>query len=244
MSSTDSSTAPAASPDAVLSVGVALFDGVTQQDYIGPISALGPHCKVHLLHTSSEAVRSDLRFGILPSSTFADVQRVDILLVPGAPTHYIIAALQDDGLMEAIARLGRGARYVTSVCTGAVLLGCAGLLDGYRATTHWTALPVLEAMGIETVRQRVVHDRNRLTGGGVTAGLDFGLTLLAVLKGEACAKATQLILEYDPQPPFNAGSPQGAGKEITALALTPERQRTVQQCIDLIQQRRRGGRPE
>ncbi|MEM9358812.1 MAG: DJ-1/PfpI family protein, partial [Pseudomonadota bacterium] len=109
------------------------------------------------------------------------------------------------------------AKYVTSVCSGALLLGMSGLLDGYRAATHWAVYDVLKAMGIETSPDRVVIDRNRMTGGGVTAGIDFGLTLLAELRGEDVAKITQLMIEYNPKPPFNTGHPDAAGPELVAM---------------------------
>lgn len=111
------------------------------------------------------------------------------------------------------------ARYVTSVCSGALILASAGLLDGYKAATHWATFDALRELGVEGVHNRVVTDRNRITGGGVTAGIDFGLTVLAALRGEAVAKTTQLLLEYDPQPPFDAGSPSRAGAEITERTL-------------------------
>jgi cyclohexyl-isocyanide hydratase len=117
-------------------------------------------------------------------------------------------------VLEFLARVGATARYVTSVCTGSVILGMAGLLKGYRAATHWAFYEPLEVLGIEASHERVAVDRNRITGGGVTAGVDFGLTVIAALKGQNAAEFTQLALEYDPKPPFNAGHPRTARQEI------------------------------
>lgn len=202
-----------------LAVGIVLYDGVTQLDYIGPLTAFAPHFRTYLLHHTLDAVTTDIDAVMaLPTATFDQVDQVDILMVPGAPNKHINRLLCDTRFLAQLRRLGSGAQYITSVCTGSLLLARAGLLDGFRATSHWSALEVLAAMGIETVKQRVVHDRNRITAGGVTAGIDFGLTLLEKLKGIDAAKLTQLMMEYDPAPPINAGSPEGAGEKLTAFA--------------------------
>jgi cyclohexyl-isocyanide hydratase len=124
--------------------------------------------------------------------------------------------MQDKQVLEFLATQGRAARYVTSVCTGSLLLGAAGLLEGYDAATHWAYMELLPMFGARPVRKRVVIDRNRVTGGGVTAGIDFGLRLAAELSSEAVAKAIQLALEYDPEPPFHCGNPASADPEIVA----------------------------
>jgi cyclohexyl-isocyanide hydratase len=126
--------------------------------------------------------------------------------------------MRDQEILEFLARAGLSARYVTSVCTGSLLLGKAGLLDGYRAATHWAFYEALEALGVQSSQERVVVDGNRFTGGGVTAGIDFGLTLLAALRGEATAKFTQLAMEYDPKPPFNDGHPRIADPQVLQAA--------------------------
>jgi cyclohexyl-isocyanide hydratase len=139
--------------------------------------------------------------------------------------------MEDADTLRFLNERARTARYVTSVCSGSLILAAAGLLQGYRATTHWSSLDVLAAFGVEVDPRRVVVDRNRITGGGVTAGIDFGLTLLAQLRGDAAARMTQLTMEYDPEPPFDAGSPEGAGPELTALArgfIAPVHARTLQ----------------
>ena len=146
--------------------------------------------------------------------TFADCpQHLDILLVPGGFGSN--AAMKDPELLEFLKSRGATADYVTSVCSGSTVLGAAGLLDGYKSTTHWAYFPVLKVMDIETASERVVTDRNRISGGGVTAGIDFGLSVLAKLRGDDAAKRMQLIMEYDPQPPFQAGHPSISEPRLT-----------------------------
>ena len=148
-------------------------------------------------------------------------------------------AMKDAEVIDFIARVGPKARYVTSVCSGSLVLGMAGLLDGYRAATHWACYPALEAMGAISTHERVVVDRNRYTGGGVTAGIDFGLRLLAELRGEQVAKVTQLAMEYDPEPPFITGTPETAGPELTNIALTIMGDMNPE-AIEIARSRRRG----
>jgi cyclohexyl-isocyanide hydratase len=152
------------------------------------------------------------------ATLFADCPRdLDVLFVPGG--FGTNEAMKDQETVAFLARVGATARYVTSVCSGSLLLGVAGLLDGYRAATHWACYEALEATGAEAARARVVVDRNRITGGGVTAGIDFGLTLLAELRDEQTAKMTQLAMEYDPEPPYDTGTPTAAGPVLTAMVL-------------------------
>lgn len=203
---------------APLEVGMLLYPGMTLLDLAGPQMALGLHGRTHLFWKKLDPVTTDTGVTLLPTSTFADAStKLDVLFVPGG--FGTNEAMKDGEIVAFLARLGRDARYVTSVCTGSLLLGMAGLLDGYRAATHWACYDALEALGVEPGHERVVIDRNRFTAGGVTAGIDFGLTLLAELRGEEVAKVTQLMLEYDPAPPFNTGHPRIAGPELTAVAL-------------------------
>ena len=146
--------------------------------------------------------------------------------------------MKDAAIVDFLAETGRTARYVTSVCSGSLLLGMAGLLDGYRAATHWAVYDILEALGVEAGHERVVVDRNRFTGGGVTAGIDFGLTLLAELRGEEVAKVTQLAMEYDPTPPFTTGHPDGAGPALTAAARAIMGEESIRQGVDIARGRR------
>jgi cyclohexyl-isocyanide hydratase len=201
-----------------LKFGMLLYPAFTLLDLAGPQSALGLHGETLLLWKTLEPVPTDSGISVNPTTTFADCpENLDVLFVPGGFGSN--AAMQDLEIIDFLVEAGWSARFVTSVCSGSLLLGMAGLLEGYKAATHWSCYAGLEATGAVPVRERVVIDRNRMTGGGVTAGIDFGLTLLAELRGEQAAKATQLAMEYDPQPPFDAGSPDAAGPEITDMCL-------------------------
>lgn len=198
---------PAIASPASLSVGMVLFPGLTQLDLTGAYEVLArmPDTRVHLVASTLDPVRSEWGLEIVPDVTFADAPAIDILCVPGG--WGVNEQLDDENLLRFVRTRGETARYVTSVCSGALLLGAAGLLRGYRATTHWLSLDLLPILGAESVRQRVVLDRNRITGAGVTAGIDFALTLAAHLFGEATAQRIQLAIEYAPAPPFEAGAP-------------------------------------
>jgi cyclohexyl-isocyanide hydratase len=206
-------------PDAgALQVGMLLYPELTLIDLIGPQTVLSAHSDIHLIWKTKDLIYSDRGIGIKPNATLDECPKdLDVLFVPGGQG--MLPVMRDKQVLDFLADRGQRAGYVTSVCTGSLVLGAAGLLKGYRATSHWAARDVLRVFGAEPVKQRVVVDRNRITGGGVTAGLDFGYVLLAALRGEKVAKVTQLAMEYDPQPPFNAGSPETAGPEITELVL-------------------------
>lgn len=199
-----------------LSIGIVLFPNVTQLDFTGPYEVFTklPNTQLYLLAETLEPIRSDRGLTFLPDTTFAQAPALDVLFVPGGPG--INAKMEDEKFLDFLKIQGKQARYVTSVCTGSLLLAAAGLLQGYRATTHWLSLNLLEMLGVETVAERVVIDRNRITGSGVTAGIDFGLAIAAELFGEAIAQAIQLGIEYNPQPPFNSGSPQTAPAAVLA----------------------------
>jgi cyclohexyl-isocyanide hydratase len=197
-------------------VAMLLYPGLTLLDLIAPHTALAGSMETHLVWKSTDPVRSDAGVAVTPTTDFEHCPAdLDVLFVPGGMDQAATAA--DEEVLEFLADRGARARYVTSVCGGSLILGAAGLLRGYRATSHWTGIDVLALFGAQYTEGRVVVDRNRITGGGVTAGLDFGLVLLARLLGEDVAKATQLMLEYAPEPPFDAGTPQAAGPELTAL---------------------------
>lgn len=193
-----------------------LFPNLTQLDLTGPVQVLSRlgNARLNLVWKTLEPVQTDAGFAILPTATLADVDRADILCVPGG--FGVNGVIADDAAMDWVTRIGREAQWVTSVCTGSLILGAAGLLDGYRAGCHWGQRHMLPLFGATPVAERVVIDRNRVTGGGVTAGIDFALTLTALLRGEAHAKAVQLSLEYDPRPPFDSGTPERAGPDIVA----------------------------
>ena len=199
-----------------LRIAFLLFPNVTQLDLTGPaqvLSRLGD-ARLDLVWKTREPVPTDAGFSIVPTATFAEVAAADILCVPGGMG--VNAVIADDEAMAWVAAVGGEARWVTSVCTGSLVLGAAGLLRGYRAGCHWAQRHMLPLFGAEPVAERVVVDRNRVTGGGVTADIDFALTLTAMIRGEAHARAVQLSLEYDPAPPFDAGSPEQAGEEAVA----------------------------
>lgn len=204
------------SAPAPLKVAMLCYPGMTMLDLTGPQAVLGFHAETYLVWKTLDPVPTDSGLSINPSHTFDVVPGdLDVLFVPGGYT--ATEMMGDDDVIDFLVRTGAEAKYVTSVCSGALLLGMAGLLDGYRAATHWAVYDVLEALGVEADHSRVVHDRNRMTGGGVTAGIDFGLTLLAELRGEMVAKMTQLAMEYDPAPPFDTGHPEKAGPELVAM---------------------------
>jgi cyclohexyl-isocyanide hydratase len=214
-------SAPAAIPAATaeLSIGMILFDGLTQLDLTGPYEVLArmPGTRVSLIAGHGDAARSEWGLRILPDATFDDAPRLDVLFVPGG--WGVNAALEDDALLAFLARRAPEARYVTSVCSGSLLLGAAGLLRGYRATTHWMSHDLLALFGADAVAERVVRDRNRITGAGVTAGIDFGLVLAHELFGAETAQAIQLAVEYEPAPPFDSGTPATASDAVRTRVL-------------------------
>ena len=198
-------------------IGFLLFPKVTQLDFTGPLQVLSrlPNAKIHLVWKRIEPVPSDTVLTLQPTVTFADCPQLDVICVPGG---FGTDDLVDDReTLDFLRRQAAGAKYVTSVCTGALVLGAAGLLQGYRATTYWAAVDNLSAFGATPVRTRVCVDRNRITGGGVTAGIDFGLTVAEALSDRKTAESIQLMLEYDPHPPFNAGSPDTAPADVLAM---------------------------
>lgn len=191
-----------------------LFPNLTQLDFTGPLQVLSrlPGAKIHLAAKTTAPVPSDGVLTFNPTCAFADCPPADVICVPGG--FGVDDAILDDELMTFVKREGARAKYVTSVCTGAFILGAAGLLKGKKATTHWAYHDELAKVGAAPVRARVVRDGNLITGGGVTAGIDFALTATAEIAGEDVAKAIQLSLEYDPAPPFDAGSPEKAPAPI------------------------------
>lgn len=194
-----------------------LFPGVTQLDLTGPVQFLSrlPGAKVDLVWASLDPVPTDAGFSIMPTATFAQAPRADLLCVPGGMG--IADVINHPQALDWVRQVGGQAQWVTSVCTGALVLGAAGLLRGYQATTHWAWHDLLSLFGAEPVEARHVIDRNRATGGGVTAGIDFALALIAEIAGPDHARAVQLALEYDPDPPFDAGSPAKAGPALVQV---------------------------
>ncbi len=198
-----------------MTIGMILFDNFTQLDLTGPYEVFGrlPNTRVLLISKNVEAIKCDLGMKILSDTTFDNCPPLDIIFVPGGPG--VSDAMENVQLLSFLKKQAIEAQYITSVCTGALVLAAAGLLKGYRATTHWLSLDLLPLFeGVSIDNQRVVIDKNRITGGGVTAGIDFGLTLVSTIFSEKLAKEIQLMMEYNPQPPFNCGSPDTADADM------------------------------
>lgn len=199
-------------------IGFPLFSNVTPLDLIGPQEILSrlPGAQCHLLAHDMQPVPSASGISLLPTMCYSDAPQMGMICVPGGPGH--LAAMQDPVLLDFLRQQAPGCQYVTSVCTGALVLAAAGLLQGYRAATHWMSVQRLSAFGAVPTSDRVAIDRNRITGGGVTAGIDFALTVAAELHGEGVARAIQLQVQYAPQPPFPGGDPDHADENILADA--------------------------
>ena len=199
-------------------IGMLLFPGLNFLDLIGPHAVLAHFANVHLIWKNLDLLTVDSGIAVKPTTSMENCPRdLDVLFVGGGPG--LTDAMQDRAFLDFLADRGGRAKYVTSVCSGSMLLGAAGLLRGYKATSHWAFRDILPLFGAVPVHQRIVTDRNRITGGGVTAGIDFGLTLLSILFGENLAMSIQLANEYDPHPPFDAGTPEKAGPQITQAVL-------------------------
>ena len=195
------------SSSGAMSVGMVLFPNVTQLDVTGPyeVFARMPATKVHLVAATLAPIRSEHGLRIVPDVTFDTVPPLDVICVPGGMG--VNVAMEDEALLEFLQLQARDARYVTSVCTGALILGAAGLLRGYRATTHWLSLDLLPLFGAHPVDQRIVIDRNRITSRCVRAGIDLGLIIASELCGAAVAQEIRLMIEYNPAPRYTGGSP-------------------------------------
>lgn len=200
-----------------VTIGMVLYPGMFLQDLVGPLTVFEAlmNKEIHLLWKTIEPVGNEAGgpaplIPVMPTTTFANCpEHLDVLFVPGGvPGTFTM--MEDPEVLKFLADKGKTARYITSVCTGSLVLGAAGLLQGYKATSYWDTRDVLKELGAIPTKGRVVVDRNRVTGGGVTAGIDFGLKIVAMLRTRAYAEAVQLYLEYDPAPPFNAGSPERA----------------------------------
>ncbi len=193
-----------------LNIGFLLFPKVQQLDLTGPFEVFAalPDVQIHLVAAGMDPVTTASGLCLSPTTTFASCPRLDVLCIPGGAG--VNGLLTDEAILTFVRQQAADVRYLTSVCTGALVLGAAGLLRGKRATTHWNARDLLPAFGAIPVHERVVRDGNLLTGGGVTAGIDFALTLVAEMAGRETAEAIQLHLEYAPAPPFDAGTPDRA----------------------------------
>ena len=197
-----------------MNIGMLVFPDMTQLDFTGPYEVFVqvPKCEVKVIAKSLQPVAAKGGLKFLPDTTLADAPPLDLVFVPGGPG--VNALMEDREVLEFLRRQAEKAKYVTSVCTGALVLGAAGLLKGYSATTHWASLGLLPVFGATALPDRVVTDRNRITGGGVTAGIDFALTVAAEVAGPEVAKRIQLLIEYNPAPPFACGHPSTAEPSI------------------------------
>jgi transcriptional regulator GlxA family with amidase domain len=202
-----------------MNIVFALYEGMTALDLVGPyqvFAVAGGSLNVTLAASTQGPKTTDTGMVIHAEKAFSEVAQPDVIVVPG--TGQPQRPLADKPLLEWLAKVSPKARLTCSVCTGSIVLGAAGLLRGKRATSHWAALDMLRDLGAEPVRERVVFDGALVTSAGVSAGIDMALGVLARLVGEQTARVVQLGIEYDPQPPFNAGSPASAGPEIVELA--------------------------
>ena len=199
-------------------VGFVIFPELTQLDFTGPLQVLArlPQSTTHIIARTDAAVPSDCGLGLVPTCTFANCPPLDLICVPGG-TSGVVKAIGDAETVAFVRRQAEGAKYVTSVCTGAFILGAAGLLKGRRATTHWAYTDLLPLVGATHQKARVVKDGNLITAGGVTSGIDFGLSVVAEVAGETAARTIQLGIEYDPAPPFDGGDPDRAPAAIKSV---------------------------
>ncbi|MBD2576351.1 DJ-1/PfpI family protein [Oscillatoria sp. FACHB-1406] len=201
-------------------IGLVFYPGMTSLDIVGPqqvFSAL-PGVQIHRIWKTLDPIKTDDGMIVLPDTTFENCPSLDVVCIGGGLKQQAI--VDDPEVLEFFQKQGKTAKFITSVCGGSEFLAKAGLLEGYRAATHWAMRQQLMShLGVEVGTERVVVDRNRITGGGVTAGIDFGLTIASILYGEDTAKIIQLLLEYNPAPPFDAGSPEKAGSELVNKAM-------------------------
>ncbi|MEP9355516.1 DJ-1/PfpI family protein [Xanthobacter sp. KR7-65] len=204
--------------DQHLHIGSILFEGLDQIDFTGPFEVLAriPNSTFHIAGKTMAPVKDTRGLLLTPEKTFGQMPKLDVLHVPGGPGQE--ALMEDEETLDFIRTQADGAMFVFSVCTGALICGAAGLLKGKRATTHWAAMDVLPYLGAIPLTDRVVVEGNYIFAGGVTSGIDGALTLAAMLRGEKAAQQIQLYMQYHPEPPFDAGTPERAPKEIVAAA--------------------------
>src|SRR5215471_15251602 len=202
-------------------IGFVIFPDLTQLDFTGPLQVLArlPQSAIHIIAKSEASVPSDCGLSLVPTYTFSSCPPLDLICIPGG-VRGVIGAIGDRETVEFVRLQAATAKYVTSVCTGAFVLGVAGLLKGRRATTHWAYTDLLSLVGARYEKGRVVKDGNLITAGGVTSGIDFGLSVVAEIAGETTAREIQLGIEYDPAPPFNSGHPDTAPAAIKSVLIS------------------------
>src|SRR6202165_3910901 len=205
----------------LFNIGFVIFPDLPQLDFTGPLQVLSrlPQSATHIVAKSEAPVPSDCGLGLVPTHTLANCPPLDLICVPGGNLG-VVDAFCDRETIEFVRRQARTAKYVTSVCTGAFVLGVAGLLKGRRATTHWAFADLLPLVGATQEKARVVKDGNVITAGVITSGIDFGLSVVAEIAGETTARTIQLGIEYDPVPPFDSGHPDRAPAAIKSALLS------------------------
>jgi cyclohexyl-isocyanide hydratase len=221
-----------------ISVGFFLFQRLTQLDFTGPHEVMSrvPEFEIHCVAPTKEILYTESGLGIVPDTTFDTCPTLDVVIIPGGPG--VIDVMQDRSYLDFVHNKAIHSKYITSVCTGSLILAAAGLLNGYKATTHWLSLDLLAMFPVTVLTDRVVVDKNRITAGGVTSGIDFALTLIATLVGPTTAKEVQLMMQYDPAPPFSCGIPSKAESHILEsvtnkrLNIQNERRKIIQQILD------------
>lgn len=220
-----------------MNIGMLVFPDITAIDYVGPADLLVriPGARLNLVWKHTDPIRTELGWEFRPTASFESCGQVDILVVPGGPG--IGALLEDEETLQFLARQAAGATWVVGICTGPLVLGAAGLLDGYRATCHWASHALLDLVGAVPVDERVVVDRNRITGAGMTSGLDCALQVIALASGPEVAQGVQLFAEYDPQPLFDSGAPHKAPAALVE-AMRAKVQPIVAQRAALLSARR------
>lgn len=198
-----------------INIGFLIYPGVVQLDVMGAYQVLSfpPNSTIHLIWKTLKPITSNEGLIVTPTTTFKNCPTLDVICVPGGGMGQV-QVMQDREILSFLQQKSNTAKYITSVCTGSLLLAKANLLQGYRATCHWAFREHLALLGVEVIPERIVIDRDRITGAGVTSGIDFGLTLISLLWGDEMAQMTQLMMEYSPQPPFNAGTPETASKPL------------------------------
>lgn len=201
-----------------MNIGFVLFPNLTQLDFTGPLQVLHrmPGATTHILAKTRDPVPTDCSLGLVPTGTFAEAPQLDLICVPGGMS--VVEAMEDEETVGFLAAQAEKARWITSVCTGAFILGRAGLLKGKKATTHWAFADMLPLVGATHEPARIVRDGKVITAGGVTSGIDFGLSVMAEVAGEAVAQTVQLGIEYDPAPPFDSGHPSRAPEAVRKAA--------------------------
>jgi cyclohexyl-isocyanide hydratase len=201
-------------------IGFLVYPGVIQLDVFSAYQVLSfpPNAKIHLLAKNLAPIVSNEGLIITPTTSFNNCPQLDIICVPGGGIKQV-DVMDDLEIMSFLQQQSNNAKYITSVCTGSMILAAANLLQGYKATCHWAFREQLATLGVKVIPERIVRDRNIITAAGVTSGIDLGLILVSLIWGESMAKMTQLMMEYNPQPPFNAGTPETADKEVVESLL-------------------------